>query len=69
LIIYRNNEPKPTEVHVTTEEPLHIHQIDLANAHILKKSLASSGSVSLMDSFGNTTVLEEWLKHVKTSRA
>lgn len=64
MIIYRNDE-SPLEITVTAEKPLYTYQIDTVSTCIKNLSLANHDGISLSDSLGNVTVLENWINQVK----
>jgi predicted dehydrogenase len=64
ILIYLNNEKTPTEINVHAEKSLYTYQIDLTNMQIMNKN--NFNNETLLDSLGNTIVLEKWLKQVKT---
>lgn len=63
ILIQLNNEEAPREITIQTEKSLYTYQIDTVNNHIKNKNI--SEGISLLDSLGNTIVLETWLKQVK----
>lgn len=67
IVIYRNNEKNSIEINVRAEKSLYTYQIDAVGQNIMKKEYAQSkqNEVSLLDSLGNTIVLEKWLQQVK----
>lgn len=64
ILIYRNHEKNPIEINVRADKSLYTYQIDTMNQNILNKRF--DNGVSLLDSLGNTIVLETWLQQVKT---
>ncbi len=65
VLIYLDNEAVPTEINITAEKSLYTYQIDLTNMQILNKGADKFNEKTLLDSLGNTVVLETWLKQVK----
>lgn len=64
FLIYRNDSKQPIEINVTAEKPLYTYQIDTVNANILNRNSMTHDSISLHDSLGNISVLENWHKQV-----
>lgn len=67
ILIYRDHKQSPTEINVTAEKSLYTYQIDKVNECIFNNDLANAGKASLVDSMGNTVVLENWLGQVRES--
>ena len=68
VILYINNEKQPIEINVQADKPLYTYQIDVVNQQIMRKDNKSNNEfngISLLDSLGNTIVLETWLQKVK----
>jgi len=65
IIIERHNEKTPTELNIAAAKSLYTYQIDTVNLNINKKALLDDDGISLLDSLGNTIVLENWLQQVK----
>ncbi len=66
ILIYLNNETTPSEISVDAEKSLYTYQIDLANMQIMNKGTDNFNETTLLDSLGNTIVLENWLQQIKT---
>lgn len=66
VYIYLNGETNPVEISVNAEKSLYTYQIDLANLQIMNKGMDNFNEKTLLDSLGNTIVLEKWLQQVKT---
>lgn len=66
IVIYLNNEPTPKEVNVSAEKSLYTYQIDSINTQIWHGDVRQFNEASLLDSLGNTVVLETWLKQVNS---
>lgn len=66
--ILRNHEENPIEINVTADRSLYTYQIDTMNKNITNKNYGKSNQdgISLLDSLGNTIMLETWLHQVKT---
>lgn len=62
ILIFSDNGESPTEINVTADKSLYTYQIDTVNENIL--DLDKNGGISLLDSLGNTIVLETWLKKI-----
>lgn len=67
--IYVNNELTPLEINVNAENSLYTYQIDLTNKQIMHKNKDHFDEATLLDSLGNTIVLEKWLQQVHVSHA
>jgi len=67
IVIYSNNEKNPIEINVKAEKSLYTYQIDTVSNHIMNKEYTQSrhDGIPLLDSLGNTIVLEAWLQQVK----
>jgi predicted dehydrogenase len=65
MIIKRSNEDNPIEIDITAEKSLYTYQIDKAGTNIMNKNISKHDGISLLDSMGNTIVLETWLQQVK----
>jgi len=69
MVIHRNDEKTPIEIHVKAEKPLYTYQIDTVGNHILnKKDTQTYPVISLSDSLGNVRVLETWLQQVNAKK-
>jgi predicted dehydrogenase len=66
IIICRNIEKNPIEINVKTAKSLYTYQIDIIGKNIMNMDMSGDGGISLLDSMGNTIVLETWLEQVKT---
>ena len=66
VFIYLNDETAPSEISVNAEKSLYTYQIDLTNMQIMNKGINDFNEKTLLDSLGNTIVLENWLQQVKT---
>lgn len=62
ILIYFNNEEIPQEINVCAEKSLYTYQIDAMAALIRKENKGEE--ISLLDSYGNTEVLETWRQQV-----
>lgn len=62
ILIYLNDETMPLEINVTAEKSLYTYQIDAVNTQIMNKNPFSEKTI--MDSLGNTIVLENWLHSI-----
>lgn len=67
ILIYLNDETTPSEINVNAEKSLYTYKIDLANMHIMNNSIDDFKEKTLLDSLGNTIVLENWVQQVKTA--
>lgn len=65
-LIYLNNEERPLEISVRAEKSLYTYQIDWINMQIMHKNRDDFNETTLVDSLGNTIVLESWLQQVKS---
>ncbi|RDI41793.1 Gfo/Idh/MocA family protein [Aquicella lusitana] len=65
IMVSRKDEDKPREINVIAEKSLYTYQIDIASKSILSGNFVGPEGISLLDSLGNITVLEAWLKQVK----
>jgi predicted dehydrogenase len=66
LLIFRNGESEPQELNITAEKSLYTYQIDIVSENIkYKKNKVENTGISLLDSLGNTIVIEKWLEQVK----
>lgn len=65
IIIHLDDETAPIEINVNEEKSLYTHQIDLTNMQIMKREAGNAVGITLLDSLGNTIVLETWLQQVK----
>lgn len=63
ILIHLNNEKTPREINMSAEKSLYTYQIDALNAKIQNKDIVEE--ISLLDSLGNTIVLETWRQQVK----
>lgn len=63
--IYLNHETAASKINVTAEKSLYTYQIDAINMQIMNNGTDNFNKISLLDSLGNTVVLEKWLQHVK----
>lgn len=66
ILIYLNHETTPLEINVHADKSLYTYQIELTNTQIMNKGTDDFNETTLLDSLGNTIVLEEWLHQVKT---
>lgn len=64
ILIHLNDE-NPREINVTAEKSLYTYQIDTVSTHVKNRMIAESSGISLLDSLGNTIVLEKWLQQIK----
>lgn len=62
IIINLNDDPTPKEINIKAEKSLYTYQIDAVNMQIRNKNACEG--VSLLDSLGNTVVLETWRQQV-----
>jgi len=69
-ILVCNHEKNPIEINVTAERSLYTYQIDTVSKNIMNKEhlRANHDGISLLDSLGNTIVLETWLNQVKAKK-
>lgn len=68
-IVYINDQKQPIEINVEADKPLYTYQIDAVNQQIMRDTQESNNennAISLLDSLGNTIVLETWLEKVKS---
>lgn len=65
ILIHLNDETEPSEINVQAEKSLYTYQIDLTNSQIMRQGNNHFNEMTLMDSLGNTIVLEKWLGQVK----
>ncbi len=65
MLINLNNDTTPIEVNVDAKKSLYTYQIDLTNRQIMNKDSDNFTEKTLLDSLGNTIVLENWLKQVR----
>lgn len=65
LVIHLHNESTPIEINVSADKSLYTHQIDVTNTQIMKRDPKNFEGTTLLDSLGNTIVLETWLQQVK----
>ncbi|HAT7745615.1 TPA: gfo/Idh/MocA family oxidoreductase [Legionella pneumophila] len=63
-----NTESTPREISVKAEKSLYTYQIDCINEQVLKGDSRQFSKMSLLDSMGNTIVLETWLKQILPSK-
>jgi predicted dehydrogenase len=63
ILIYLNGTETPQEINIRADKSLYTYQIEAVNAHIIDKN--AGDGISLLDSLGNTIVLETWLKQIK----
>jgi predicted dehydrogenase len=68
LLIRSHDEKAPIEINITADKPLYTYQIDTMNSKIQQNKMTEQNILPLLDSLGNTMVLEEWLQHVKTRK-
>lgn len=69
ILVYLNGETTPFEININAEKSLYTYQIELTNTQIMNKGTDNFNEKTLLDSLGNTTVLENWLKQVKNQVA
>lgn len=65
FLVYHQHNSAPEEIKVMAEKPLYTYQIDTVNAAIKNRNAGDQHGISLLDSLGNTIVVEEWLSQVK----
>lgn len=65
ILVYLNNEITPLEISVDAEKSLYTYQIDVAGKNIMSGNISKHDGISLLDSMGNTFVLETWLQQVR----
>jgi len=65
ILIYLNNEIHPIEIKVQADKSLYTYQIDTLNQQLIQKEKREFCRASLLESLGNTRVLETWLNQVK----
>jgi predicted dehydrogenase len=63
ITIDKNGE-QSVEINVTADKPLYAYQIDAVGDAIIHKKYKNHDGISLADSLGNITVLENWIKQV-----
>lgn len=56
----------PIEINVHAENSLYTYQIDFTSTQIMRRETAGVNPATLLDSLGNTIVLETWLQQVKS---
>lgn len=64
IMIYLNEQKSPIEINVTAEKPLYTYQIDTLCHNVLNENFTNHNGISLQDSLGNITVLDNWLKQI-----
>lgn len=63
ILIYLNNEVSSREINITADKSLYTYQIDEVNRQILNENAV--GKISLLNSLGNTIVLETWRQQIE----
>lgn len=63
--IYLNDQDMPQEITISAEKSLYTYQIDAMNSLIKNENIEAP--VSLLDSLGNTIVLENWREQITSS--
>jgi len=64
IFLYLNNETVPTEINLTAEKSLYTYQINHVSMQIRNGRGVADDGVTLLDSMGNTVVLETWLSQI-----
>jgi predicted dehydrogenase len=69
ILISQGKNNTPSEINVTAEKSLYTYQIDVLGKSIINRNKTKCDGISLLDSMGNTVVLETWLQQIKKNRS
>jgi len=65
ISIQLNGESNAKEIIIAADQSLYTYQIDTLNKQIMNKKNGQFEGITLLDSLGNTIVLETWLNQLK----